>query len=129
MAGEVGGSESRAVGCDVGGPGSLCFHGDLSLSSLPASADEAGPILIWEAECGRPLQPLVSLNSAQAIVLSPDGHYRGSPRVERELICVVETDGGQGTLSPKEFAAKYGWKNDPDRVRLLPGALVPGARL
>jgi hypothetical protein len=27
-------------------------------------------------------------------------------------------DGGQVTLTPEEFAQKYGWKNDPERVRL-----------
>ena len=35
-----------------------------------------------------------------------------------ELVYVAETDRGQETLTPDEFAAKYGWKNDPERVRL-----------
>ena len=25
----------------------------------------------------------------------------------------------QVTLTPEEFAQKYGWKNDPERVRLI----------
>jgi hypothetical protein len=29
------------------------------------------------------------------------------------------TDGGQETLTPAEFEKKYGWKNDPERARLL----------
>jgi hypothetical protein len=32
---------------------------------------------------------------------------------------VVQTDQGQETLSPEEFAQKYGWQNDADKVRLL----------
>jgi hypothetical protein len=40
--------------------------------------------------------------------------------VERLLAYVVQTDQGQETLSPQEFAKKYGWKNDPERVRLAP---------
>ena len=34
---------------------------------------------------------------------------------------VVETDAGQETFSPEEYysRAKYGWKNDPDQVRLV----------
>ena len=32
---------------------------------------------------------------------------------------MVQTDdGSQLTLTPDEFAAKYGWQNDPERVRL-----------
>ncbi len=47
------------------------------------------------------------------------GHYRGSRNIERDLIYIAETeDGVQHTLTPEEFAKKYGWKNDPDRVRL-----------
>ena len=37
-----------------------------------------------------------------------------------ELVYAVETDASQDTLSPEEFCsrAKYGRKNDPERVRL-----------
>lgn len=38
---------------------------------------------------------------------SPDGHYRGSPDVEKELVYVVQTNQGQDTLTPAEFAQKY----------------------
>ena len=37
----------------------------------------------------------------------------GSPGVEKEFVYVVQTDTGQETLAPEEFALKYGWKNDP----------------
>jgi hypothetical protein len=30
----------------------------------------------------------------------------------------VNTDAGQETLTPEEFGRKYGWKNEPERVRL-----------
>lgn len=33
-------------------------------------------------------------------------------------LVVVETDAGQELLSPEEFSAKYGWKNDPSQVPL-----------
>ena len=52
------------------------------------------------------------------LVVSADGHYRGPPQVEEEPVYVVQTDKGQHTLTPEEFAQKYGWKNDPERVRL-----------
>ncbi len=31
---------------------------------------------------------------------------------------VVQTEAGQETLTPEEFAKRYGWNNDPSRVRL-----------
>ena len=46
------------------------------------------------------------------------GDTRHSPCVERNLVHIVETDAGQETLAPEAFAAKYGWKNDPERVRV-----------
>ncbi len=32
----------------------------------------------------------------------------------------------QETLTPEEFARRYGWTNDPDRMRLMPGEPGPG---
>ena len=37
------------------------------------------------------------------------------------MVHIVQTDQGQETLTPEEFAKKYGWKNDPERVRLVAG--------
>ena len=46
--------------------------------------------------------------------------YRSTFRVEQEVVYVVQTDQGQEVFSPEEFEKKYGWKNDPEKVRLLP---------
>jgi WD40 repeat protein len=73
---------------------------------------------LWDTKTGRPRGTLVPLRDEQYLVVSPEGHYRGTRRIERELVYVVQTDHGQDTLTPEEFAQKYGWKNDPDRVRL-----------
>ena len=58
----------------------------------------------------------MTLRQDQHLAVSPDGHYRGTPRVEWELVYVVQTDRGQETFTPEEFAQKFGWKNDPKRV-------------
>jgi hypothetical protein len=68
---------------------------------------------------GRPAGVLVALSHGLYLAVSPDGHYRGWPEVEKELVYVVETDRGQETLTPKEFEKRFGWKNDPERVRPL----------
>ena len=48
------------------------------------------------------------------------GHYRGSPGVEDQIVYVAMLpDGSQRTYTPAEFAAQFGWKNDPDKAELL----------
>jgi hypothetical protein len=60
------------------------------------------------------------LPNEQFIAISPEGHYRGPPTAERYIVYVVETERGQETLTPAEMAKKYGWRNDPAKVRLTP---------
>ena len=51
--------------------------------------------------------------------LSPSGHYRAGQGIEKWLVHVAQLDdGSQMTLTPSEFATKYGWKNHPTKVRL-----------
>jgi WD40 repeat protein/serine/threonine protein kinase len=97
-------------------PGPVAFRGVFSpdrrlLASL-------GEVRLWETETGRCCLTTVALRNEQYLTVSADGHYRGSPQVERHLVYVVQTDHGQETLTPDEFAKRYGWKNDPERVRL-----------
>lgn len=54
------------------------------------------------------------------VCIGPDGHWRGSKSVEKHLVYVALTDDGkQPTFSPTEFEKTFGWKNDPDKARLL----------
>lgn len=66
---------------------------------------------------GRVLQTILSLAGQESAVISPDGHYRGSRGVKKELVYVVAAEAGQETLSPDEFARKYNWRNAPSQVR------------
>lgn len=55
------------------------------------------------------------------VKVTPEGHFRGAPEIDQELIVVAETDAGeQVTLSLAEFEKKYGWKNDPERAISAP---------
>jgi hypothetical protein len=57
------------------------------------------------------------------LFLSPEGHVRCSPAMSEDVVYVALTDDGrQVTLRPAEFAAKYGWKNDPEKIRLSSAA-------
>lgn len=53
------------------------------------------------------------LNDGETVLVSSDGHYAGPPGVEQELVYVGQTETGQDTLTPAEFAQNYGWKYDP----------------
>jgi hypothetical protein len=67
------------------------------------------------------LGAVVLLRHEDRLLVSADGHYGGTPNVERLFSYVVLTDSGeQVTLTPEEFAARYHWKNDPSQVRLAP---------
>jgi WD40 repeat protein len=59
------------------------------------------------------------------LAVSTDGHYRSSEGIESEIVYVVQTEQGQETLTPAEFSKRYGWKNDPNRVRLSGNATGP----
>jgi WD40 repeat protein len=78
----------------------------------------ANTIRVWEIDNGRLRGTLVPLEGAEAMVVSPDGHFDGPPGALRQLLYVVETDRGQDLITPEQFAKKYGWKNDKGRVRL-----------
>jgi WD40 repeat protein len=92
-------------------------NGDLSPDNRLIASGGDSFIRLVRMDDGQLLHTLVSLSDGQYAVVSPEGHYRGSPGVEKELVYVVQTDEGQETLNPDEFSTKYGWKNDPDRAR------------
>ena len=89
-------------------------------SKLIASGDS--DVRLYEAATGRPIAVLVPLADKTGLSVSAAGHYRGTPpqAVARQLVYVVDTGRGQETLTPAEFEKKYGWKNDPEQVRLAP---------
>ncbi len=78
-------------------------------------------VRLLRVDDGKPQGTLVALRDQQALMLTPDGHYGATPLAEPMLVYVVQTDQGQETLTPEEFSKRYGWKNDPGRVRLLGG--------
>jgi len=51
-------------------------------------------------------------------VVSAAGNYRVADEVACELVYVVQTAKGQETLAPKEFVAKFKFRNTPAAVVL-----------
>jgi hypothetical protein len=87
----------------------------------------AGPNLIrlHRLDDGQLVRTLLPLGGGHWAVVSPDGHYYGSPGVEKEFVYVVQTENGQETLTPEEFSKKYGWKNDAKTLSLSRNAMEP----
>ena len=124
------GSFDNVVGaCDVAS-GKVLWHSPsfgyrhascLSLSPATGRAitgTATGTATVWTPQTQETLLTFAFLPNRQHFVVHPTGHYRGSPRVERMLVYVVQTEAGQETLTPAEFTERYGWQNDPSRVRL-----------
>ena len=69
---------------------------------------------------GWPLGVLLPGDPFQQLTITADGHYRGTARVDRQIMFVVQKrDGTSETLTPAEFEQRCGWKNDPSKVRLI----------
>ncbi len=81
----------------------------------PKNVESAVP-----AVTGQPRGMFLPLVDQKGLALTADGHYRGTPdRIERDIRYVAQlADGSQVTLTPAEFAKRFGWKNDPERVKL-----------
>jgi WD40 repeat protein len=105
----------------VGGAVTLSPDGALVAASVSTT------LWLWDAETGRRRGALVALGGGEYVSVEPTGHYRGSPGAEAQLVHVVQTEDGQLTLTPQEFAQRFGWQNEPERVRLLPAGVAPPA--
>jgi WD40 repeat protein len=83
---------------------------------------------VYDVAAGRRLGLLVpTIGDDQWVIISPEGHYRGTRRIDEHLVYVALTeDGAQETYTPSAFRAKFGWKNDPDKAWLL-GSPAPAA--
>jgi hypothetical protein len=74
-------------------------------------------------DAGQCLGVLLPDDPFAQLAVTPDGHHRGTARVERQIVMVVQRrDGTSETLTPAAFEQKYGWHNDPAQVRLVPDA-------
>jgi WD40 repeat protein len=73
-------------------------------------------IQLRSLEDGRHLCTLLVLRDDQYAFITPEGHWAGTPGIEKELVYVVQTNEQQEVLTPEEFAKRFGWKNNPDKA-------------
>lgn len=84
-----------------------------------ASSGSDRLVRFWSIANGEPRGTLALVNN-RLIGFSADGHHTASQQEEQQLIYQVEyEDGRREDLTPAEFADKFGWKNDPSKVKLI----------
>ncbi len=90
-------------------------------------ASEMDGTTAFDADTGKRLGTLFpKITGGHWLCIGPTGHYRGSQDIE-EMICYValHEDGSQQTYTPEQFAAQFGWKNDPEQAWMLPKSTKP----
>jgi WD40 repeat protein len=76
-------------------------------------------IYLFDAS-GQALGVLLPYDTFGQLTITAAGRFRGNARAERLIRMVVQKrDGSTETLTPAEFEQKYGFKNDPAKVRLI----------
>jgi Tol biopolymer transport system component len=109
------GTQVRTI--ESGDCGSLAWSVD---GKTLAATGPTLPVRLFDVTDGRQRAALLMLPNEQWLAVDGAGHYRGNVGIEQELVYIVQTGTGQETLTPAEFATKYAWKNDPEKVRLQP---------
>ncbi len=84
-----------------------------------AAGGRRGIVYFWDTR-GRLRATLATAGTGPDIAISAEGHFRGDPGAEQFWVVAALTESGEFlALAPEEFAARYGWKNDPSQVHLL----------
>ena len=100
----------------------LAFSANLTRA---ASLDGGMALRFCDVSTGATSGVIMPFSESEWLAIGADGHYRGTPGIEKYLVYVAETDAGeQIILSPEEFCQRYAWQNDPARVRLTAAASI-----
>jgi WD40 repeat protein/tRNA A-37 threonylcarbamoyl transferase component Bud32 len=97
------------------------FSGDGTWLMVGLTSKVSPSLRVFDTATGRAGGTHVQLTPEHTLMVSSDGHYRCTPGAEEEIVYVAQTENGQEMMPPAEFARRFGWTNEPDSVRLLPG--------
>jgi WD40 repeat protein len=73
-------------------------------------------VRFWDIGTGKLKLTLIA-DASQILSVGADGNYRCPDEAASELVAVVQTDAGQETLSLKEFARRFGFRNAPGTAK------------
>jgi len=97
------------------------FHSLWHPDSRRLVGNSSGVLRAYDAASHRRLGTLwPTLTDSNWLAIGPTGHCRGSEGVEQHVVYVAQLDDGSNiTLSPIEFANRFGWKNAPEKATLM----------
>ena len=87
-------------------------------SKTLAAADKSG-VYFYDASKGTRKISYRPMPNGMGVLISAGGHYSGPAGVEKHLMYQAVGLSGQSTLTQEEFAKRFGWKNDPSKVKLF----------
>lgn len=90
-----------------------------SNGAILVSGNTDRTVRFWDAGSGQLRGVLLAENDYLAIITA-DGNWRVDADKKPDLIFVVQTPAGQLTMTPEQFASRFGWKNNPTRIKLTP---------
>ncbi len=100
--------------------GSYWHLGWLKDSKTLAAAGGSG-VSFYDAANGARKGVYYHMPKSQGLIIAASGHYSGTTGIETKLLYQAVTVSRQCTLSPEEFTTRFGWKNDPAKVKIIEG--------
>jgi WD40 repeat protein len=89
-------------------------------SKTLAAAGGSG-VSFYDAASGARKGVYYHMPKSQGLMIGASGHYSGTADVQKDLIYQAVTASGQSTMSPEDFTTRFGWKNDPTKVKFMEG--------
>ncbi len=84
------------------------------------SSSQDGSVRFWDLKRKQQRGSLLILDVGKWLAVSAAGHYRCCKGCEESLFYKVETEAGvEPEMKADVFRKRFGWKNEPDYVRLL----------
>jgi WD40 repeat protein len=83
---------------------------------VAASGDD-GTIHVWDVRTGRTRAILIDGSDIHGLAIARRGDHRGADGFQEHIVFVVSSEEGQETLTYSEMAAKFDWRNRPEKVR------------
>jgi WD40 repeat protein len=88
-------------------------------SKTLAAANKTG-VYFYDASKGTRKASYRPMPKGMGVLISAaGGHYSGPAGVEKHLVYQAVGLTGQSTLTQEEFGKRFGWKNDPSKVKLF----------
>lgn len=90
-----------------------------SNGSILVSGNTDRTVRFWDAANGQ-LRGVLLDETDYLAIITADGNWRVDAGKKPDLIFVAQTPAGQLTMTPEQFTSRFGWKNNPNRIKLTP---------